>query len=221
MINLKNHDKEKQKLSFVTDMDISLANAIRRSVLEIPVMAIDEVEIIKNDSALYDEIVAHRIGLVPIKTDKGLKEVKFSLKEKGPKTVVSSDIKPDVGNGMELPIVLLEDGQEIEMVCDARAGKGVEHIKYSPGLVFYKHNLDDDVIDFVNINENGEVSFDEKELDLKGLSEEYKKKIESVKECKELLFNIESWGQMDVKDIFINAVDVLDDNLKEVAKGVK
>ena len=41
----------------------SLANAIRRSVSEIPVLAIDEVEIFKNDSALYDEFLAHRLGL--------------------------------------------------------------------------------------------------------------------------------------------------------------
>ena len=51
MIKLKNYDKKQGKISFITDMSISLANAIRRSVLEIPIMAIDEVEIIKNDSA--------------------------------------------------------------------------------------------------------------------------------------------------------------------------
>ena len=55
MIKIKNYDKKNHKLSFITDMDVSLANAIRRSVLEIPVMAIDEVEIIKNDSALENE----------------------------------------------------------------------------------------------------------------------------------------------------------------------
>ena len=68
MIKTINYDK--QKINFTTDMQINLANAIRRSVLEIPVMAIDEVEIIKNDSALYDENIAHRIGLIPIKTEK-------------------------------------------------------------------------------------------------------------------------------------------------------
>ena len=70
MIKLKNYDKEKQKISFITDMEVGLANAIRRSILEVSVMAIDEVEIVKNDSALYDEILAQRIGLIPIKTEK-------------------------------------------------------------------------------------------------------------------------------------------------------
>ena len=74
MIKIKDYDKKQGKLSFVTDMSISLANAIRRSVLEIPIMAIDEVEIVKNDSALYDEILAHRIGLIPLKTDKSINE---------------------------------------------------------------------------------------------------------------------------------------------------
>ena len=58
----------------MTDMPVSLANAIRRSVLEIPIMAIDNVEISKNDSALYDEIIAHRLGLIPIKTSKTIKQ---------------------------------------------------------------------------------------------------------------------------------------------------
>jgi len=221
MIKLKNYNKEKQKISFVSDMGVSLANAIRRSVLEIPVMAIDEVEIIKNDSALYDEILAHRIGLIPIKTEKSSKETKFKLKEVGPKTVYSSDIKPSVGADFKIPIVILEKDQEVEIVCNARLGEGVEHIKHSPGLMFYKHSLDDDVLDFVYIDNEGKVSYDEDELKQKGLDEEQIKKIKSVKEAPELEFNLESWGQLDVKDIFLNAVDVLDGNLKELGKGVK
>ena len=39
--------KNKEKIVFETDIGESLANAIRRSVLEIPVLAIDEVEFLE------------------------------------------------------------------------------------------------------------------------------------------------------------------------------
>ena len=220
MIKIDKYDQEKQKLSFVTDLDLDLANAIRRSVLEIPIMAIDDVEIIKNDSALYDEIIAHRIGLIPIKTEKAIKETKFKLKEIGPKTVYSGDLKPRIDTKSEIPIVILDKDQEIEIICNARLGKGIDHIKYSPGLVFYRHNLDQEILDFVHI-EDHKVSYDEDELNNKGLSEDQIKKIKSVKEVKELKFNIESWGQIEVKDIFLKAIDALEENLKELSKAVK
>ena len=219
-IKIQDYDKEKQKLSFVTDMPISLANAIRRSVLEIPVMAIDEVEIMKNDSALYDEIVAHRLGLVPIKTTVS-KETKFKLKEKGPKLVYSSDLSPSIGTDYKLPLTILDEDQEIELVANAKLGKGIDHIKYSPGLLFYKHNLDDEVLDFVSIDEEGKIKFDEEELNASGLSEEQINKIKKTKESKELIFNVESWKQIEVKEIFSKAIEALNKNLDELNKAVK
>jgi DNA-directed RNA polymerase alpha subunit len=62
--------KTPEKIEFISDMGISLANALRRSLYEVPVLAIDEVDIYRNDSALYDEVVAHRLGLVPLKNQK-------------------------------------------------------------------------------------------------------------------------------------------------------
>ena len=220
MIKITDYDKEKQKISFVTDMGIDLANAIRRSVLEIPILGIDEVEIVKNDSALYDEILAHRLGLVPLKTEKSSKESKFKLKVVGPKTVYSGDIKPSIDTHDKIPIVILEKEQELEIVCNARLGNGNEHIKYSPGLIFYKHNLDQDVLDYVYVDDT-KITHDEEELKNKNLAEEQIKKIKSAKEVKELKFNVESWGQIPVKDIFINSIDILDSNLKELNKAVK
>ncbi|MEM0465139.1 MAG: hypothetical protein QXW97_00360 [Candidatus Pacearchaeota archaeon] len=221
MIKLQEFNKDKQKMSFITDINISLANAIRRSVLEIPIMAIDEIEIIKNDSALYDEIIAHRIGLIPIKTDKNIKEIKFKIKETGPKTVYSSDIKPDVGTNYKLPIVILDNEQELEMICEARLGKGIDHIKYSPGLLYYKHNIDPEIIDFVIIDENGKVSYDEEEIELKKLSDIQKQKIKKLESVNEIIFFVESWGQIPVKDIIPKAAEALDENLKELSKEIK
>ena len=76
--------------------NISLANALRRSVLEVPVLAVDEVEIFKNDSALYDEVLAHRIGLIPLKTEPRMSEktkIDFKLSKTGQCTVYSDDLK--------------------------------------------------------------------------------------------------------------------------------
>jgi len=220
MIKLKNYDKKQGKISFITDMSISLANAIRRSVLEIPVMAIDEVEIIKNDSALYDEILAHRSGLIPIKTDL-VKETKFKLKETGPKIVYSTDLKPPVGTDYKLPLIILDEGQEVELIANAKLGKGIEHIKYSPGLVYYKHNLDPEILDFVEIDEFGKIFYNDEEFKDKLLSEEQINKIKEIKEINELVFNIESWGQIEVKEIFSKSVNVLDKNLQELNKLLK
>jgi len=222
MIKIKKYDKKAGKISFITDMSINLANAIRRSVLEIPIMAIDEVEISQNDSALYDEILAHRIGMIPIKTEKvSGDKVKFKLKEKGPKTIYSSDFKPFVGTDCKLLIVFLEEGQEIQLVATAKPGKGTEHMKYSPGLIYYKHNIDPEILDYVHVDEEGRISYDEDELKEKRVSDEQMNKIRKVSKVDELVFNIESWGQIEVKKIFLEAIDVLDKNLKELGKAVK
>ena len=222
MIKINNYDKKNQKISFVTDMPVFLANAIRRSVQEIPVMAIDEVEIFKNDSALYDEILAHRIGLIPVKSEKLNKELKFKLKEEGPKTIYSSDLEPSVGTEYKLPIVILDKEQEIEIVANAKLGIGTEHVKYSPGLAYYRHNIEPEILDFVNIDENGKINYNESELKDNGLSDEEINRIKKVsKVIGELIFNIESWGQIEVKNIFPKAVEVLDKNLSELNKAVK
>tara|TARA_B100001971_G_C18120152_1_gene498981 strand:- start:106 stop:768 length:663 start_codon:yes stop_codon:yes gene_type:complete len=220
MIKIQKYEKDKGKISFVSDMDVSVANAIRRSVVEIPIMAIDEVEITKNDSALYDEMLAHRIGLVPIET-KGNKEIKFALKAKGPGTVYSSDMSPSTGVDLKIPLVILDKDQEVEVVGEARLGKGIDHVKHSPGLLYYKHDVDDEILDFVRVDEDGKVFIDEEDLKNKGLDENKIKEIKGVKEIKDLVINIESWGQIEVKDIFLNAISALQDNLKELDKGVK
>ncbi|GFS67858.1 DNA-directed RNA polymerases I and III subunit RPAC1 [Nephila pilipes] len=47
-----------------------IANAIRRILLaEVPTMAVDKVHIYNNTTVIPDEVLAHRIGLIPIKVD--------------------------------------------------------------------------------------------------------------------------------------------------------
>ena len=70
-MNFKVLEKTEFKYVFLIEgISIEMLNALRRIILrEIPTMAIDEVIILKNDSPLYDEILAHRLGLIPLKTD--------------------------------------------------------------------------------------------------------------------------------------------------------
>jgi DNA-directed RNA polymerase subunit D len=194
MIKITNYDKKNQKISFIADMPLSLANAIRRSTLEIPVLAIDEVEISQNDSALYDEILAHRLGLVPINTDETSREGKLKLKEIGPKTVYSTDLKPDTGTEYRLPMVILGEEQEVELVANTKFGKGVEHIKYSPGLIYYRHNLDEDILDLIAIDEEGNITYNEEELKEKQVPKETMENIKKLGQAEELKFTIEAWG---------------------------
>ena len=54
----------------ISKINPSIANAIRRYILAyVPTVAIHDVEIKKNGSAIYDEMLAHRLGLIPLKTD--------------------------------------------------------------------------------------------------------------------------------------------------------
>ena len=76
---MKQIEKNENKIVFETEIEDSLANAIRRYVNHVPTLAIDEIEITKNDSPLYDEMIANRIGLIPLKSEKSGK--KLSLRD--------------------------------------------------------------------------------------------------------------------------------------------
>ena len=64
-------NKDNQKMSVkLKGVPLQYANALRRICLNgVPVFAIDTVDIIENTSVLPDEGLAHRLGLIPLKTD--------------------------------------------------------------------------------------------------------------------------------------------------------
>jgi len=153
-------EKKKGKLSFLLkDSDEIFANTVRRLIMEeVPVLAVEDVEIKDNNSALYDEMLALRIGLVPIKTD--LKsyvlkekckcegagcaqcELKIHLKanKKGyvyAEAAESSDPKCSFAYP-KMPIVKLLAKQKVDLNLTAVLGKGKDHAKWISGLIFYK-----------------------------------------------------------------------------------
>jgi len=141
-------------------VDRSYANAVRRfCIAEVPAMAIDDVVILENSSVLYDEILAHRLGMLPIRTDLeryNLPEecdcgnplgchkcrVLFVLDAKGKdkvSTVMSGDLVSEDRDirpvSESIPLVKLAFGQSVKLEAYARLGRGKEHAKWQPCTV--------------------------------------------------------------------------------------
>lgn len=201
----------------------AIANTLRRSMMsEVPVLAIDDVNFIKNDSVLYDEIIAHRLGLIPMITDlksyelteectcKGAGCAKctlnFTLKAKGPVTVYSSDLKsqdPKIKPVFDkMPIALLIKGQELELEATARLGLGKKHAKYVPGVIFYRGVM-------------AEKSKDMNELDFKDIGKH------DLSSETDFVFTVESFGQLAPKEIFDEAIKRLNSRLDDFEKQLK
>jgi len=153
------HNKGNELNFVLKDSNPALANTLRRLIVsEVPTLAIEDINFLKNDSALYDEMVAHRLGLIPLKTDLKSYELKetcsckgegcvkcqvnIKLSSKGPCIVYSSElhcedskIKPVYDN---LPITKLINNQKLEFEAIAIMGNGKQHNKFSPAFVHYK-----------------------------------------------------------------------------------
>jgi DNA-directed RNA polymerase subunit D len=141
-------------------IDRSYANAVRRfCISEVPSMAIDDVVILENSSVLYDETLAHRLGMIPIRThlDRyvlpekcdcgsplGCNKCRVLLvldatgKEKV-STIYSGDLVSedrDVRPVSEtIPLIKLARGQTVKLEAYARLGRGKEHAKWQPCAV--------------------------------------------------------------------------------------
>jgi len=51
----------------VRDAEVPFINAIRRcAMVNVPKIAIEDVNIMRNDSAMFNEVLAHRLGLTPL-----------------------------------------------------------------------------------------------------------------------------------------------------------
>ena len=262
-IELLKLDKKQKKLSFtLKNATPAFANAIRRNAIEeVPVMAIEDVEFRNNSSVIYDEIIAHRLGLIPLTTDlesynlpdkckcggKGCAQcqLKLILKVRGQGTVYSSDIKstdPKVKPAYQkIPIVKLLKGQKLEFEATAILGRGKEHTKWSPGLVYYKN------MPLININKqckNPEVIVEQcpqNVFEVKNnkltLNKDNSLKCHLCNACvdicepkgaitldktdKDFIFYVESWGQLSCKGIIDESLKIIKDTSNEFIKEIK
>ena len=226
-------EKKENQITFTAEISNSLINAIRRYMNKIPILAIDEVEILKNDSPLYDETIAHRLGLIPLKYSKD-SNIKLVSKEKG--IVYSKELK-----GIEIiygniPITFLNKGQELELNATTKTGKGVEHSKFSPGLLFYRNiaeiTIAKDIYDKikqkilnneVKIKGNNIILLDNKKQEIVDVCERacnQQGKNTEINFKDELIITLESFGQINVKEIFKKSIEGLKKDLSDVSKKI-
>ncbi len=151
-------DKNDDFMRFIVrGTNVPFVNALRRIMLtEVPTMAIDEIVILENSSILNDEILAHRMGLVPLKTDLdsydlpeeckceselgcNLCRSNLTLEAEAKNktiTVYSGELKPENPNitpvSDKIPLVRLAPDQRLNLEAYARLGKGKKHAKWQP-----------------------------------------------------------------------------------------
>ena len=151
-------EKEGNYLKFlINGISTPIANALRRIMIaEVPSMAIEDVIVIENSSPMNDEILALRLGLIPLKTDLdsyfipeectcqselGCNQCSVTLTleanaNEENRTVYSGELKstnPDITPVSDkIPILKLAYGQSVRLECYARLGKGKVHTKWQP-----------------------------------------------------------------------------------------
>lgn len=167
-------DLDDEKIRFTLDgVDVAFANALRRTMIsDVPCMAIDDLFIFDNSSVVHDEVLAHRIGLIPLKTDldnyvlPGVCECQSELgcekcrvvltlevdSEAGTRTVTSGDfvsVDPNVvPASMGIPLTKIATGQTVRLEAYARLGTGKIHAKWQPvSEAIYQHIAEIEVDD--------------------------------------------------------------------------
>ncbi len=128
----------------VSDVSPQFMNLLRRCLItRVPILAIDDLIIIENSSVMYDEMLAHRVGLIPLKTDiLSLKEDTIAYfrcevsAEEGDRIVYSKDLissDPNVVPAYDnIPIVKLAKGQKVHFEAIARVKEGYVHARFQP-----------------------------------------------------------------------------------------
>jgi DNA-directed RNA polymerase alpha subunit len=233
--------KTNEKIRFQAEIEESLANAIRRYLNHIPVLAIDKLEISKNDSPLYDETMAHRTGLIPLKMSENTnkkkdQKLKLSVKKEG--FVYSKELKGEIEVAYEeIPITYLEKGQELEFIATTALGEGNEHSKFSPGLMFYRNvfnikiekDCPSEVVEvcpknILKLKEKGVVVEDSYKCDMCDacveLCEKKGKNSIKISPTKELIITLESFGQLTNEEMIKKSIDVLKKDLASIGKEI-
>jgi DNA-directed RNA polymerase I and III subunit RPAC1 len=134
---VKFHQNQPLEATFsLTGIDASLANAFRRILLaEVPTLAIEKVYVNNNTSVIADEVLSHRLGLIPLKGSpsgmRWLKWINFAREGETPA------VKPELTDYNTIVM-------ELHVRCEAREGVDLRTEtdpakKYINSNVYAKH----------------------------------------------------------------------------------
>ncbi len=246
--------KDNLNLSFqASGCDEAFINTVRRLVIEeVPTLAIEDLEIKENSSALYDEMLGLRLGLCPIKTD--LKSYRLpanedEVEERAASCTLQMALKASKKGYVyaenaaskdpkckfvfpNMPLTKLSSKQKVDLVMFAVMGQGKDHIKWSPGLAWFKNTAsltvknDKDLVEkFLSkypaqIIEKGQISKDKIEkLGLWDAVDGVCDDLVKVDYAKDVFdFNLESWGQLTCNEILDEASNILIQKVEEMEK---
>ena len=191
--------KSKKAILKIEDIQIYFVNSLRRVMLsDLPKLAVDNVVIYDNTSALFDEIISHRLGLVPIPTDLSLLSfrdecvckgkgcpnctVRYTLSKEGEGTVFSGDLQPAEKSWAitedKIPIAKLYGDQRLILEVEAILGRGRDHAKWqavqAPGYrmettIDFDKNKVDELKTFIDKLPDDLVEIKDNKLELKDI----------------------------------------------------
>ena len=190
--------KDSEKIALkLKGVPLQYANALRRVCLNgVPVFAIDTVDIIENTSVLPDEGLAHRLGLIPLKTDLSkynesdkILLVLDSGESEETRAVLSGELSSEDDSvkpvSEKIPIVQLAPGQKIKVECYARLGRGTEHAKWNASNISMLTDTDKDDEKILTVESTG--ALNPEQIVLEGVQEVSRR----VVEFKDMINNIE------------------------------
>ncbi len=218
----------------VKGASIQLLNALRRTInSSLPSFAIDEVTFLENTSAMFNEFIAHRLALIPLKFDANAAEdvkVTFSLEATGPTVVYSKDLKSTdekiTPSLLHIPIIALGENQTIRLEATAIRGTAKKHAKFQNSHASYMHYPELKikgskaealkVIPKGIVDEDGKVINPEK-LDIDVLSSN----VSITPVDGEFIFYVESYNGEEPSEVLQSAVSLLRAKAEELKTDLK
>jgi len=237
-------DRDDRRARFlVRGLTPAFANGIRRAIVaDVPTMSVDSVRFVENSSVMFDEMIALRLGLIPLTTpdDYELGEAAtLALDVEGPGVAYSRDLRtsdPQVHPADEnVPIVELKEGQRLEFEADAVLGTGKDHAKHQGGVaVGYRHlqrvavvgdleafeaeEQEARILRGVVETDDGLVPSEEFDHDLTTLYPGKELRVEDVPGA--FVFHVESDGSMAVETLVDRAARTLEERAAELEAKV-